>query len=449
VVVLREGTYLSGTLRLKSGVTLHVERGAKLLGSGRREDYDRLNFLALVMADEQENVGISGEGEIDGQGRILAGDMLHPVTRGSRPYAHEAERPVILNFRNCRGVTVRDITLRNSACWVQYYRDCDEVTIERVTVRSLAAITNDGIDIDGCRGVVVRNCDIDSGDDGICLKSSSRVCEDVLIEDCRVRSSCNAVKLGTASFGGFRNIVARRLHIYDTYFSGITLQIVDGGVMENVLICDVKITDTNNPFFIRLGHRNVDGAVGSIHGVTIRNVSAVIPNRGPEEMNKFSGPWRHRCVTLVTGSIMGLPGHPVRGVKFENVSIVYGGIGWEAERGHGLLDDLVKIPERADAYPESTMFGVLPAWGVFARHVEGLTFENVTLKVAGRDYRAAMVMDDVKGLVMDRVSIRSAGREPVVVLKDVTGAVIRQSAAPAGAVKFVDQRGRTRDVKGP
>ena len=112
--------------------------------------------------------------------------------------------------------------------------------------------------------LMVRGCDIDSEDDGICLKSSRRTCEDILVENCRVRSSCNALKFGTASFAGFKNITCRNLVIYDTYLSAIALELVDGGVMENVLISDVKITDTSNPIFIRLGHRNTDGPVGTL-----------------------------------------------------------------------------------------------------------------------------------------------------------------------------------------
>lgn len=446
-VVFPAGRYLSGSIRLKSRVTLHLEKGATLLGSTDLSHYQRLNFLALVMADKQQDVGITGEGVIDGQGKPIAESVIAPIKPGSFPDAGEAKRPVILNFRNCRNVTVRDVTLRESACWVQLYRDCDHVHIENIKVRTLAAITNDGLDLDGCSNVVVRGCDIDSEDDALCLKSSRRFCENILIENCRLRSSCNALKFGTASHIGFKNITVRNLDIHDTYLSGIALQIVDGGLMENIHISKVRMRTTNNPIFIRLGHRNVNGPVGSIKGVTISDVDAVIPNRKKSEMNKFPSYWRHLCTTLITGSITGLPGHPVKGVTLKNISITYGGIGSEPGKDHILLKDLEKVPECAPNYPESKMFGVLPAWGLYGRHVEGLKMENFTLKASGTDYRAAVVLDDVRDLDVQGFQIHSVGsKEPALVLHDVNGANIRDSKGPASMPKWITKSGETQNV---
>lgn len=443
-VIFQAGSYLSGSIRLKSHVKLHLEKGATLLGSTDASHYQRLNFLALVMADQQENIGISGEGTIDGQGKILAEAVIAPIKPGQFPDAGEAKRPVLLNFRNCRDIAVQDVTLRESACWVQLYRDCDRVLIENITVRTMAAITNDGLDIDGCSDVVVRGCDIDSEDDAVCLKSSRRLCGNVLIENCRIRSTCNAMKFGTASAKGFKDITVRNLEIHDTYFSGIALEIVDGGVMENVNISKVRMTTTNNPLFIRLGHRNAKGPVGSIKGVTISDVTAEIPNRKKSEMNKFPDYWRHQCTTLITGSITGLPGHPVRGVTLRNITITYGGIGDSPRPDHILLENLTKVPECAQHYPESKMFGVLPAWGLYCRHADGLTFENVTLKVSGRDYRSAVVFDDVRNLKLNRFNVLSSGKESAMVLHDVQAATILNSRGPTA--KWIETRGNSKDV---
>ena len=161
------GTFLCGSLTLKSHVTLWVEKGAVLLGSPHRADYRKLDFHALILAEGQEDIAIAGGGIIDGQGRLLVADTHHFMPQRNPPYADESQRPFIINFRNCRNVVVRDITLKESACWVQDYHNCKNLTVENVTVRTMAAITNDGLDIDGCSDVVVRGCDIDSEDDGI------------------------------------------------------------------------------------------------------------------------------------------------------------------------------------------------------------------------------------------------------------------------------------------
>lgn len=449
VVTFPPGRYLSGSLWLKSHVTLQLEAGATLLGSPNRKDYRKVNFHGLVLADGQIDIGVRGKGILDGQGKLLAADTERLKGESKLPDAKEGQRPVIINFRNCTNITVRDITLKDSACWVQEYRDCERLTIENITVRSLAALNNDGIDIDGCAHVAIRGCDIDSEDDGICLKSDSRGCEDVLVENCRVRSSCNALKFGTASVVGFKNITCRNLEIYDTYISAIALEIVDGGEMENVHITHVKITDTHNPIFIRLGHRNINGPVGSLHGVTLSDITAEIPNLPLETMTKFPCPDPYHTPPLLTASITGIPGFPVRDVTLQNITIVYGGIGATPQPKHPRLESLDKVPECIKNYPESRMFGTLPAWGFYCRHAEGIQFNNVHLRVQDKDYRPALLCDDARAIELNGFHVASAGSEPVIVLNDVHGAVIRDSAAPRGASQFLKMMGTTTDVHGP
>jgi len=224
---------------------------------------------------------------------------------------------------------------------------------------------------------------------------------------------------------------------------------VDGGAMENVQISRVKITDCNNAIFLRLGHRNENGMVGLFRNVTISDIIAEIPNRPQSAMNKFPTAWRHRCTTLVTASITGLPGHPVSDVTLTNISIVYGGIGSTPQSDHHCLDQLDKIPECAGNYPESKMFGVLPAWGFYCRHAEGVNFENVTLRVKTKDYRPALICDDVKNLRLDGFHVLSAGKEPVIYLNDVQGCVIRNSPAPPETISFIKSNGNTHDLIGP
>jgi len=448
-VILPPGRYLSGSLGLKSHVTLQLDKGATLLGSPHRLEYHKVNFHGLLLADRQQDIAICGKGVIDGQGTLLAADTERLWKEGKLPDAKEGQRPVLINFRNCKNVTVRDITLKDSACWVEEYRDCEHLTIDNITVRSIAAMNNDGIDIDGCAHVAVRGCDINSEDDGICLKSVDKACDDVLVENCRVRSSCNALKFGTGSSVGFKNVICRNLEIYDTYISGIALEIVDGGEMENVRISHIKITDSHNAIFVRLGHRNVNGAVGSLHGVSLSDITAEIPNLPPDQMNKFPGPNPYHNPTLITASITGLPGHPVQDVTLKNITIVYGGIGSAPQPKHLRLDSLAKVPECANNYPESRMFGTLPAWGFYCRHAKGIKFDNVTLRVQGEDYRPSLLCDDVRDIELNGFHVGSAGSEPVIVLNDVQGATIRDSAAPPGASSFVKTMGSTRDVQGP
>jgi hypothetical protein len=114
-----------------------------------------------------------------------------------------------------------------------------------------------------------------------------------------------------------------------------------------------------------------------------------------------------------------------------------------------LLENLTKIPECAAQYPESKMFGVLPAWGCYVRHAEDLTIENVGMRVSGRDYRSAMVFDDAKRLTIRQCRVASAGREPSIVLHDVIEATLRECIPLVGAKCSVDLRGNRQKISGP
>jgi len=459
-VTLPPGTYLSASIYLKSHVTFELQEGATLLGSRRLDDYKRYNMYALLLSKNQQDITLCGKGTIDGQGKPLNAEAWLRLSEGkikSIDGGGGDVRPSLINFQNCNGVTVREVTLKEAGQWVQDYRDCENLLIEGIKVCSNAGYNNDGIDIDGCKHVVVRGCDIDAEDDGICLKSALNPCDDVLVENCRLRSSCNGFKLGTSSVGGFRNITCRNLEIYDTYHSGIALEIVDGGAMENVRVSNISITNTSSAIFVRLGHRNTNGPVGSISNVIISDVTAEIPDRPKSLMNKFPDKEHaYNPVTLVSSSITGQPGNPVRDITLQNIHLIFGGIGAVPQpRATSSLQDkllswtnLAEVPELPSTYPDAHRFGILPAWAFYCRHADGLRFKNVTLNVQGKDYRPALVCDDIKDLELDFFQVKSAGSEPVIVLNDVNRALITNSTPPVGASIFIKEVGETKGIKG-
>jgi Glycosyl hydrolases family 28 len=457
-VLFPVGTYLTGSIRLLSNVVLQFDKGATMLGTADRTKYEKAYFFALIIAENQVNIGIKGEGVIDGNGKLLSADTERLAKEGIYPNAEEGYRPTIINFVACKNININKINLRNSAMWVQDYRECQYLTIQDITVKSNVARNNDGLDITDCKHVIVRGCDIDSEDDGICPKSSSKfTCDDILIENCRIRSSCNALKFGTASVGGFKNVRVRNLEIYDTYQSAIALEIVDGGVMENISISKIKITDSNNPFFIRLGNRNSPGPVGTVNGITISDVTAEIPMRANGSKSKYLDHWNHYKQGPLTGLIVGLPGYPIRNVKLKNINITYGGIGDTPEQPADApsflkkqvqIKNLSDVPQRKASYPEAFSFGIVPAWGIYIRYAEGIELDNVTVTLAhsGKDYRAALLCDDVKNISIKQLDVLHAGKEPIIVLNDVRGAKISKTKAPLGSVKFVEKMGNTIDV---
>ena len=393
-VVVPAGNYKIGTVILKSNVHLHLELGATLYGSTDLKDYQRMksDYLSLrthtetvqlIYADSAENIVIDGYGTIDGRGSVFP--KLSWNDEG-------ITRPHLLRFIQSRNITIKDITLKNSGCWMQHYLACDRLRIDGIKVTNRNNYNNDALDLDGCHDVVISNMIADSDDDGITLKSTSpRLCEDITIENCIVSSHCNAVKLGTETNGGFRNITIHGIVVKPSadqssqFFgrpigsSALSLEIVDGGVMENVNISDFTVTGTESPIFVRLGHRGRGWMpnqkiekTGSIHDVNISHI--YVRNAG-----------RYGC------SITGLPGHPVENIRVKDISIHHqGGIN---------ADSLISIhkaiqDEKVAEYPEATMWGPLPAKGFYVHHARGVILENITIDTVLPDERPLIVRED-------------------------------------------------------
>lgn len=450
VVLIPADTFLSGSVWLKSGVELRLAKGAVLLGSTRRTDYSRINWYALLLADGQERIAVTGQGTIDGQGAALAADVVRRVESGEivDPYwannrPHERERPQLIEFARCRNVRIEGVQMRNSACWVQNYDRCDGLTIRRIRVESMAYWNNDGIDLVDCRNVRVSDCHINSADDGICLKSSwpPAFCENIRIERCTIRSSASALKFGTASKGGFRNVRVRDLTVFDTYRSAVAIETVDGGFLENVDIARIRARNTGNAFFIRLGHRDRKGQPnpGTLRDVRIRDLYVEVPAGRPDAGYPFEGPEVTEPHNLFPSSITGLPGHTVENVRLENIEIRFAG-GGRPERAHVPLDSLDRVPERRGDYPEFSMFGELPAWGIYIRHASGIQLKNVRLVCQHADFRPAVVADDAGILIWEKVRIQQLHQAPWLVLRRSELSFKGKNPAPTGQIRRIEPR---------
>ncbi len=414
-VIIPAGKFLTGSLHLRSGVGLYLNKGAILWGSTNRNDYEREFFYALILARDQHHISIKGLGIIDGQGRELAANVVQMWKQGllkenkgtNRP--DEKYRPGIIDFEDCRDVQISGIVLKDASCWVQTYRNCTDLKIDHIKVNSTAYWNNDGLDIVDCRNVSISNCNINSADDGICLKSedSTLLCRNISIKKCRIRSSASALKFGTASYGGFQDITVRNLYVYDTYRSAIALECVDGGVLKNVFISRVKAVNTGNAIFLRLGKRNADKRAGRMENVRISKLNAVIPNSKPDKGYKMEGPVDKESYNTLPSSIVGLPGFLISNVSLNHINIHYqGGLNKQVSRIN--KSDINKVPEKAGNYPEFSMFGELPAWGFYLRHVNGITFNNIKLSCEKEDYRPPFILDDVKEPVIKDLTVNGA-----------------------------------------
>ena len=429
-VIFPEGRYLSGSIVLKSGVQLFLQQNAVLLGSTNPSHYKGINrWKAFILADNQNGISITGKGTIDGQGRRLALnvdslfyigelDPIHYNKRRKRP--NEFMRPQIIEMVNCKNTRITGITIRNSSCWVQTYDRCQNLQIDSIRVDSDAYWNNDGFDISDCRNVRVTNCMVNSADDGICLKSDSKDYwnDSIYIANCSVRSSANGLKFGTSSSGGFKNVKIENIKVYDTFRSAIALESVDGGILENIEINHVVAINTGNGIFIKLGHRNKDDRYSILRNVSIKNVKVQVPFDRPDKKYDLRGPDLAFFHNPFPCSITGIPGHPVENVTLENIQVTFPGRGNDG-LAFAPVCRLKDIPEAETDYPEFSMFGELPAWAFYVRHVSGLTMKNISVIAEAKDYRPPFVFDDVTKLKIRKLIIKEPVREKQVILRNV------------------------------
>ena len=375
------GRYLTGTIRLKDGVTLHLDEQAVLLGSTRAADY--LNpdpFMAgdgvplghaLIVALDARHVGLEGKGRIEGQGRALKA--------AQNPYV---VRPFLIRWVRCTDVTVKDLHLSDPGAWTLNFFQSRDATVERVTIRTRDSglVNNDGIDLDSCERIRIRDCDIESGDDALCLKATSPLpCRDIIASGCTLSTRCNAIKLGTESLGDFERIRVEACRLRDIGMAGIALYAVDGGHLHDVVVSDIAMDGVAVPVSVRLGARlktfragDQAKLPGALRDVTIRNVRAT-------------------GVRQIGILVNGIPGHPVENLTLDNLALEMSGGGTD-------VDAAVQLPEKEAAYPECTMFGrVTPAHGLYLRHVAGVTLRDVHTSVVSPDARPATVFVDVQG----------------------------------------------------
>ncbi len=417
-LVFDAGRFLTGSVHLKSNVTLHLLEGAVLLGALNPLDYERKGFTALIFGNDQSNIAITGKGIIEGQGRQVARNVADLVHKGlikdafrfDRPEVES--RPMLIYFRSCENVQIKGVTIRNAAAWVQTYDQCKNLDVDSITIDSRAFWNNDGINIVDCDSVAITNSYIDVADDGVCLKSHdpNNVCQNVMIRNCTIRSSANAIKLGTASWGGFRNIRLVNNKVFDTYRSAIALEAVDGGFIENVQADSLQVLNSGNAVFLRIGER-VSGKKGRLQNIRIDHVSIEIAASKPDSGYQYEGPVEDMPRNISPAVIIaGLPGALIANVSFNNIELSHPG-GGNPLFAKILLNQLDSVPEKPSAYPDFSMFHELPAWGVYIRHARDIQFDNITLRCLKKDYRTSIVLDDVHHSTFISVNSKEPGNK--------------------------------------
>jgi polygalacturonase len=403
-VFVPAGSYLSGSIHLKSNISLYLDQGAIIIATQSEangeydpeeatvnmtyQDYGHSHFHnSLIWGEDLHDVSILGQGLIWGKG--LLRDSKKDSKLGNKAIA----------FLRCRNVLIRDISILTGGWFGILATGTDNLTINNVKEDT----NRDGMDIDCCKNVKVSDCFVNSPyDDGICLKSSyalgyARNTENVTITNCEVSGydegsfldgtfkrtksehsgfhPTGRIKLGTESNGGFKNITISNC-VFD-YCRGLALETVDGAELEDVAVTNITMRDVvSDPIFLRLGSRMRGPAgtpIGQLRRILISNV--VIYNADS-----------HYVCT-----ISGIPGNAIEDVTLSNIKLY-------VKRDSTASGYQANPPEYEDKYPEPGMFGEAPAYGFFIRHAKNIKITAVEICMLKSDTRPVLRADDVQGL---------------------------------------------------
>jgi polygalacturonase len=447
-VLVPAGTYLCGSIHLRSHLHLLLDAGAVILGAPQALDaYDETEpwpannpfqdgghcyfHNSLIWGENLVGVSITGPGTIRGGGLVRDDSLLDKMSGfaawGKKTAAAPQPYPPVrlgnkaIALKLCRGVTIRDLTIEHGGHFAILATGCDNATFDNLTIDT----NRDGIDIDCCRNAIVSNCRVNSpNDDAICPKSTyalgrNILTEHVTITNCQVsgykegtlldgtmqRSTGRRngrIKFGTESSGGFLDCVVSNCTFRSC--EGLALEEVDGGVLEDITATNLKMVDVATyAIYLTTGTRNRGGAVG--HPSQMRDIS--ISNVSAEGVSKENGI-----------QITGIPGSPIEDVMLENIRLI--------SQGGGTVADAARpAPELGRGYPEP---GAVPVYGLFVRHAKNLELTNITLSFTAQDQRPAASFSDVAAVEIDDFKAQTApGIKAVLIAPDVSGVVVRNS----------------------
>lgn len=422
-IIFPRGMYVLSTVFLKNNVHIVLQEGALLLGAESYYDYAQEEPVdypiyqdsshtyyhpSMFVGIDCQDISITGKGKID-----MRSVWDEDGVRGAA-IKHRGAKCIAL--KNCQNVLISGLEIVNVTDLAIYFAGCENVDIYDIKMR----VYIDGISPDNSKNVRIHNCDVETGDDGIVFKSSYTlnhldICKDIHVWNCRIKSRCNAIKFGTETNGGFENILIENIDVRETRITGISIESVDGAIIDGVTIRNVKMRNVNAPLFIHVGKRmrGPQGrTIGKIKNVTLENITAEGPYEEYEIMpwNYFSykdkdtlqKPWIFGVAESfddtnsgntsesdwqMTSNICGLKESLLENIVLKNIHLKLDG---------GVRNYKKEVPEEAQDYPEVFVYGrILPAKGIYFRHIDGLELDNVTVETYRADNREKFVFENV------------------------------------------------------
>lgn len=400
-------TFLTGTIEIKSNVSLLLDGNSRIVGSDYLKDYrDNVGGCpygegitrALIYADGAENITLTGTGCIDGGNRGTKNtpdERAHLLDENGKK-SHN--RPVAIRLRNCTRVRMNNLLFTNSRSWFTHLQFCTDVAIKGITINNPY---QDGFNIESCEDVRISDCSLNCYDDGFALTTShkDKPCRNFTITNCTVKSHWAAIRFGPLSKGDFENILFSNMILHDCEGGGIKIDPCEGGVVRNCLFNNIRMERVQAPICIQSARWPDIGAgdwdkqgrklmpASPIHDLQFTNMIIHAAGKPANDPNHNPIIWIH--------------GHPeaiAKNIIFENIQITLPGGGTAEQAARRDMRDVndIRWDEAGYWYTNKSAFGVPPAYGLYARHVEGLMIRNVDFNLEADDARPALFLNQCK-----------------------------------------------------
>jgi len=444
-VLVPAGVFVTGTLELKSNVTLHLAAQAVLLGSADGKQYRAAHAIpltgdhtledgnvGLIFAVNAENITLEGHGTIDGQGarfRSPVKGQTPPSGRGGN------DRPHHLLFYKCTNLTVRDLFLRDCAYHAVRAISCSFAKFEGLRMHSRVNSNNDGFHFISSRFVHISNCDVHVQDDACALFGSNQF---VTVTNCTFSTRWSVFRFGG---GTAENITVSNCVIFDTYGCPIKMHCGAGARFENILFSNLVLRNVTGPISLGLqSHRRrrdqtADAASpgrGVVRNISFNGIRAFVTADGRpyDDMGwpqSYRPGERHTCIVL-----NGVGDDFLENISFTDVHVTCEGGGTAAEAR-------AEVPPVAGEYFET---GTPPAYGFYARNVRGLTLHNVRLEATAADLRPAIVLEHVTDVAMNGLAAQGdPSAESLLRFTDTRDALLTATRVLTPAATFLQVEG--------
>lgn len=402
-VVLEGGTFLSGTLRLRSNVHLRIQPSASLLANPDIGDYgedthhnryvnEHYMDRCLIHAEDAENIGLCGEGEINGNAERFPDDNV-------------GHRPMMIRFLDCRNIHLRGLRLHDAPAWTTAFLDSENIWIDGLDIFNDKRHNGDGLDFDGCRNVFVSNCRIQGTDDNLCLQAGSRdhPVRNVHITNCTFTSVCAGIRIGLKSIGCISGVVISNCTFENVWREGIKMECSEGGDISDIVVTGIVMRNVARPIFLLLNNRlesigssiglNEMPEIGTMRRISISDVIAT----DDDEMRRTH--YRFNKDVMGSPSFNGIRvdaemNHPIEGLTLRNITYSFiGGV---------CMDDIPvsypRVVDRRISTETAVSENYYPDWSRTAfmdvRSVKGLVLDAIHFNLLNPDEREPYILEN-------------------------------------------------------